>query len=455
MKNSSLKRGAGILLHPTSLPSGYIDIDAGRWLDFLKSAGFSVWQMLPLCLPNFGLSPYQCLSAFALNPEHISSIPAQDTRPELKTQFEEFKSVEAYWLKDFALFMALKTRFAGKPWYEWQAEYKNREPLALKQFAKDNAEVIENILWQQFYTNRQWQILKLKAHSLKIKFFGDMPIFVAHDSADVWANPEYFLLDENKMPTVIAGVPPDYFSKTGQRWGNPHYAWDKMRQNSFKWWRLRVKRLASLFDMLRIDHFRGLQAVWAINPKCETAVDGKWTETPGTELLATIKNMGLDIELVAEDLGIITDEVKKLRKDFNLPGMAVLQFGFEGGEDNPHNPGNIAADSVVYTGTHDNDTLAGWYAALGAEKKSAVMSELKVSDKNLVISKLKDIALAAKSSLVMFPLQDILELDSNSRMNTPGTTENNWQWRFDWSNLPDNLADKLSRKLIKFERYPL
>jgi len=448
----ALERSAGVLLHPTSLPSGSIDIDGDRWLNWLHAAGFSVWQMLPLCTPGFGLSPYQCLSAFALNPAHLAQIPPRSSCPKLAAPFAEFKIRQASWLKDFSLFMAIRHNFYSAPWYEWPKKYKNRDSKTLATFSTHNAELIEDISWQQFFTFRQWQLLKAKAHALAIKFFGDMPIFVAHDSADVWANPELFLLDENKMPKVVAGVPPDYFSTAGQRWGNPHYNWDKMRQNSFKWWLARIKHLSALFDILRIDHFRGLSEVWAIESNCETAVTGSWVEIPGRELLQAIQEMGGEIELVAEDLGIITEKVKRLRQDFCLPGMTVLQFGFEGGEDNPHHPHNLAQDMVVYTGTHDNDTLGGWYDSLSAKKKTQVDSELDADGKQAVLDKLKQIAFSSKSYRAILPLQDILDLPGSSRMNTPGTLENNWQWRFAWQDIPDELAAKLKTQLIKHGR---
>ncbi len=448
---SRTSRAAGVLLHPTSLPSGHLDVDASRWLEWLHQAGFSVWQMLPLGVPNEGLSPYQCQSAFALNPALLSIIP--DKAESIASLDNPMAAFEAYsrqhrdWLEDYALFVVLKRLHAQSHWNQWPDAHKFRDLDALAELRQQYSTELATIRWQQFYLHYYWATLLADAHDLGVRLFGDLPIFVAYDSADVWANPGLFLLDEALNPTTVAGVPPDYFSETGQRWGNPHYNWEAMQADGFRWWLARLGYLAELFDLVRIDHFRGLVSVWQIDPQCETAIDGHWQPTPGFELMHATQQMPWQLDLVAEDLGIITEAVNELRLAFDLPGMAVLQFGFSGSKDNPHHPNNITHDRIVYTGTHDNDTLLGWYHSLDETECQTLHQELGSIDQTSSINRLTQMALDSPANLALFPMQDLLKLDSNARMNTPGTTDNNWCWRFDWDQLAPDLAGHWHQQL--------
>lgn len=454
MKYTDIMQGetriGGVLLHPTSLPSGKLDEDAFRWLDFMAEAGLKLWQVLPLGVPQENLSPYQCYSAFAINPAlmEIESRP-----PSLATdeKFQNWYQQEHYWLDDYALFMALKQVFSSQAWYQWEAPYKERNAHILQVFKQQNIALINDILWQQYQLYTRWQEIHDDATKKGIYLFGDMPIFVAHDSADVWANQRCFLLDENGMPTVVAGVPPDYFSETGQRWGNPHYNWDRMQDNDFDWWLKRLQNHLQLFDLVRIDHFRGLEAVWVIDAKCETAVEGEWIKVAGDQLLQTLQqSISSDtgaIPVVAEDLGIITPEVTSLREKYHLPGMSVLQFSFDGFDDNPHKPKNINHDRIAYTGTHDNDTTEGWIQSLNTDTQHYIMQILNVDALEKVTDALIEMALASKAQLAVVPLQDFLHLDSDARMNIPGTMDDNWQWRFDWSQITNDMIIDIRKKI--------
>jgi 4-alpha-glucanotransferase len=445
MKDS---RRAGILLHPTSLPSGTLG-DAPRWLDFLQAAGVGVWQMLPLGRPLAGRSPYQCASAFAVDPALFPDLisVAVDT-----LQLRAWRAAQQHWIEDYALFMAIKAEQHGAAWTDWPAELRRHDPEALHRFAAEHAAAIEALVVEQYQAYSYWQSLHAGAVARGIRLFGDMPIFVAHDSADVWAHPEYFLLDDDGHPSVVAGVPPDYFSATGQRWGNPHYNWEAMNDGGFDWWRARLRNHFEWFDLVRIDHFRGLVAVWVIPASDDTAVNGHWQPVPGAALLqALLDEMG-SIPLVAEDLGVITPEVTALRRQFELPGMAVLQFAFDAHADNPHKPENVEADTVYYTGTHDNDTTVGWFATLPAEVEQQVMQQLGVDDPARVAETMQDIVLYSRAALAVLPLQDVLEFGSEARMNTPGTAYGNWSWRFQWDDLPADLAPRLRQKLYKAHR---
>ncbi len=439
-------RLAGVLLHPTSLPSGILDADVFKWLDFMSEAGLSVWQVLPLGVPQENLSPYQCYSAFALNPALLSSSDYEN--PDLNSDdFLDWLEKEKYWIHDYALFMSLKQTFNNQPWFDWPDEYRLHNPEALGDYKSANEHQISAIYWQQFCLYQRWNEIQEYAHSLNILLFGDMPIFIAHDSADIWMNPNSYLLDEKSQPTVVAGVPPDYFSETGQRWGNPHYNWDRMREKEFKWWLNRLRNHFRLFDLVRIDHFRGLEAVWVIPSNCETAVDGEWQKVPGAELLAHLKQEMGEIAIVAEDLGIITPEVNELRQKYHLPGMSVLQFSFDEFSDNPHKPENITYDRIAYTGTHDNDTTLGWFSSQNEETQHYIMEILDISDSEQVTDSLIDAALKSKSQLAIVPLQDLLHLDSESRMNIPGISDNNWTWKFKWDQISHDLANKTYHRL--------
>lgn len=446
-----MERAVGVLLHPTSLPSGVLDYQAWRFLDWMQRAKLSIWQMLPLTAPHDDLSPYQSLSAFALNPRLL---PKGWEKQLDKAEFETYKASPPHWLRDYSLFMVLREQFAHQSWANWPHEYRFRDPQALADFARTHALAIEHIEKQQFYLQRLWQTLKQDANAKGIRLFGDMPIFVAYDSVDVWANPQQFRLDENLNPTVVTGVPPDYFSETGQRWGNPHYDWQAMQADQFQWWTQRVESALHQFDLLRIDHFRGLEASWEIQADEPTAMNGEWVKTPGQQLLQVLQEKFPDLPLVAEDLGIITEEVVALKNAFNLPGMSVLQFGFNGLPDNPHAPDELVQNSVVYTGTHDNDTSVGWFNSLSADTQQWVLSQLN-SEAGDMPWPLIAIAMESVADNVVVPMQDWLGLDSAHRMNIPGTTENNWRWQFDWREVPDELEQKIAYWVEHTQRTPL
>jgi 4-alpha-glucanotransferase len=433
------RRSAGILLHVTSLPSGRLDDDAMRWLDFMASAGLGVWQVLPLVLPDSNGSPYQSASAFASDPRLLP----RDRHRINESDFAGYCGREAYWLDDFALFQVLKRRFEGKPWFAWPHAYRHRDDSTLKRVAGDDAVAIDAIKREQYRLDLAWGRIRRHAHERDIALFGDIPIFVAHDSADTWSRPENFLLDEEGHPIYVTGVPPDYFSETGQRWGNPHYRWDRMESDGFAWWLSRMQRQFDLFDIVRIDHFRGLVAVWMIEAGCDTAIDGYWQETPGEALLNTLKQDYPQLPIVAEDLGVITEEVRSLRRSFELPGMSVLQFAFDQFEDNPHKPVNITPDDVVYTGTHDNDTCVGWFGTLEAHEKAFVFDVLESEPRDDIAWLMIETAMQTEANLAIAPLQDFLGLGSSARMNTPGVAEGNWRWRFSWDMLPDDLPQRI------------
>lgn len=436
---------AGLLLHPTSLPSGTL-ADAERWLDFLQAAGFGVWQMLPLGIPLTGLSPYQCASAFAVNPGLFPAAPVD------MQGFADWRRRQAHWLEDFARFMVIKAEQGGASWTEWPAALRDRDAQTLAGFDAAHADKLEAVMVEQYGAAMQWRRIHAHAAAHGIQLFGDMPIFVAHDSADVWAQRGLFLLDDAGHPTVVTGVPPDYFSETGQRWGNPHYNWAAMQADGFAWWRARLATHFEWFDLVRIDHFRGLAAAWVIPAHETTAIHGEWVEAPGAALLQAIAEEMGELPLVAEDLGIITPEVTALRHQFGLPGMAVLQFAFDHHADNPHKPENVHPDTVYYTGTHDNDTTLGWWRALPGEARQEVMRQLNVDDPDTVPDVMIDTVLESRAALAILPLQDVLRLGSEARMNTPGTDNGNWTWRFAWDALPPNLASNLLEQLQKAHR---
>lgn len=481
----------GILLHISSLPSqsyiGDLGAEAFRFIDFLAEVGASVWQTLPINMPHADNSPYQCLSAHACNPDFISldalqqqgwlrkadlalalnskaallaqafdAFDAQAQAPDKKA-FKAFCKAQAYWLDDFALFLTLRKQFNQAGWNQWPDAYKNRDARTLKQARKTLAHDIVVTQFTQYIFFSQWLKLKQYAASKQVALFGDVPIFVAYDSADVWANPQLFKLDADKNQTVVAGVPPDYFSATGQRWGNPHYNWDAMAQDGYAWWVARMRTQHALFDIVRIDHFRGLEAAWEIPASEETAINGQWVLAPGDALLTAIQAALPNMALVAEDLGIITPEVDALRLKFNLPGMKILQFAFSGTEDNPYLPQNIEPNSVAYTGTHDNDTTLGWYNALDEQTHTHFNDYLRAfyaydHTPNLPVD-LMDIVLATPSKLAIIPMQDVLHLDGAHRMNTPGTIENNWRWRFTWVQLSPQLKQQLKEGAKQHGRY--
>ncbi|BAN70084.1 4-alpha-glucanotransferase [endosymbiont of unidentified scaly snail isolate Monju] len=435
---------AGILLHPTSLPSGRLDGDVERWLDCLCRAGARVWQMLPPGIPDTTGSPYQSCSAFAANPALLAPDP---TLPLAELTREDFVARERDWLIDFARFRVLKQRHDQRPWQDWAAPLRDREPAALARLDQEAQAEIDREIDCQHLPQRRWLAIRAECARRGLHLFGDLPLFVALDSAEVWAARELFLLDEHGQPIYVAGVPPDYFSEIGQRWGNPHYDWQAMQADGFRWWRRRLRRTLDWFDLVRLDHFRGLVASWMIPADSATAAEGFWQPVPGAALLEALHGEFPELPLVAEDLGIITPEVLTLRQRFELPGMAVLQFAFDGHEDNPHKPANIGPDTVVYTGTHDNDTVHGWFAAQDPATREFVYHLLGGQAEDDVADLLIQAALASRAWLAVLPLQDLLRMGSEARMNTPGTTEGNWRWRVTWEQIDPARLDWLRGRL--------
>jgi 4-alpha-glucanotransferase len=482
------QRRAGILLHPTSLPGGVgngdLGADAHRFVDFLAQAGFSVWQMLPLGPTHRDGSPYHSLSLHAGNPMLISldrlvewgwleadkpdsTANAIAYRLDRLTQahttfmqraseseiqaFETFINAQAHWLEDYALYRALRREFSGQAWFQWPAPLRDREPEALAAARARLIDEIAHVCFEQFVFERQWQTLRAHAHERDLLLFGDMPIFVAHDSVDVWAQRDYFMLDADGQPTVVAGVPPDYFSAQGQRWGNPLYRWKRMQTDGFRWWIARMTTEFRRFDLLRVDHFRGFEAYWEIPAADETAVNGRWVKAVGEALFEVLRSHFGTLPLVAEDLGLITPEVLALRDKYELPGMEILQFAFDSGADNPYLPHNHRKMGVVYTGTHDNDTTLGWFENLPAERQLRVVEYLGYPHEPMPWPLVRA-ALASASQLAIMPMQDILGLGRGQRMNTPGTAEGNWSWRFGWEQLLPDLPERLRRMARMYGR---
>ncbi|MFZ5595140.1 MAG: 4-alpha-glucanotransferase [Pseudomonadota bacterium] len=479
------RRRAGILLHPTSLPSGVLGPDAFRFIDFMLASGLSVWQTLPLGPTHDDGSPYQCLSVHAgdtrlislellaeqgwLSPEAALVDDAdmmiyrraqleearhgfaQYASAEERAEFAAFTVSQAHWLDDFALYQSLRREQGGYSWVDWPAPLRDRAPQALRDARTRLADAIEQARFEQFLFFRQWQSLKRHANARGILLFGDMPIFVAHDSADVWAHRDHFMLDEQGRTQVVAGVPPDYFSATGQRWGNPHYQWRHMQDDGFRWWMERMVTQLALFDLVRVDHFRGFDAYWEIPAHSHTAVDGRWVKAPGDELFDTLRKTFDPLPLVAEDLGIITPEVEALRKKYRLPGMKILQFAFEGGPGNPYLSHNHMPNGVVYTGTHDNNTTVGWFEDLPHAAQEHVLEYLG-HPREPMPWPLMRCAFASVARLAVIPMQDALALDGEHRMNLPGTTEGNWRWRFAWEQIPGDLSSRLRRMVEMYGR---
>ena len=427
------RRRAGVLLHPTSLPSGTLGADAVRFLDFLQGAGFSAWQMLPLGPAGPKGSPYSPDSAFAGNPRLI---PAELHNSEVDaSELAQFRAREAGWLEGYALFTAIRQTQGGSPWWQWPLPLRQRDPEALNEFALNHSAALGQCIRQQYLFNQAWLSLRSEAQRRGILLYGDLPMFVVADSADVWARPREFRLDSHGLATHVAGVPPDAFTELGQCWDNPVYDWEQMQASNFSWWRDRLAHECRRFDLLRWDHFRGLVATWEIPAlPGRTAVDGQWREVPGKALLQRMTMELGPLPLVAENLGIITTEVEALRHEFGLPGMHVLQFAFDGSEDNPHLPGNHEEQGVAYTGTHDNDTTLGWFASLSAETPKQVWDVLG-SPHHLMPDALVQAALDSICRLAIIPLQDLLRLGSGARMNKPGQAQGQWSWKFTWQRL--------------------
>jgi 4-alpha-glucanotransferase len=507
----SFPRSSGILLHPTSLPGCFAIGDLGpaafAFADFLAASGQSLWQVLPLGPTGYGDSPYACYSAFAGNtllispeklleqglitevdlPEITTTFSSRldfgaahktkgallakafanyqrTTDTEFRSEFETFAEQNASWLDDYAMFRALKDAHDGKPWYEWERSLVKRTPEALKRPRIELHDQIEAQKFAQFIFFRQW--LELKAHCNRrgIQFVGDVPIFVAHDSADVWTNPDQFKLNSDGSPVVVAGVPPDYFSKTGQYWGNPIFNWDRMLADGFKWWIDRVRATLQLVDIARIDHFRGFAACWEIPGGDKTAERGRWVEAPGRELFTTIREALGELPIIAEDLGVITPDVEKLRDDFGFPGMRILQFAFSSDTKNIDLPHNYHQNVVVYTGTHDNDTTVGWFNSVAGEGSTRTAEQIECERKFCMKYLRTDgkrihwdfihAVLASVANTAIVPLQDVLGLGSEARMNLPNSTSGNWLWRFNEEDLTDELASELREFTNLYGRMP-
>jgi 4-alpha-glucanotransferase len=501
----SFPRSSGILLHPTSLPGrfgiGDLGDEAYRFVDFLAASRQSLWQVLPLGPTGYGDSPYQCFSAFAgntllISPERLlqEGLLAQEdlaraphfpgervefgqlitfknallekaferfkrtTDKGLRASFEQFTHQASSWLEDYALFRALKDAQGGKAWNEWEPGLARRDASHLATARERLQEEIYAQKFYQFLFFKQWDALKDYCHERSIKIVGDIPIFVARDSADVWMHPDQFKLDEAGRPLVVAGVPPDYFSATGQLWGNPIYNWDRMLADGFSWWIERVRATLRIFDIVRVDHFRGFAASWEIPGKDKTAERGAWVEVPGRELFTAIREALGDLPIIAEDLGVITPDVETLRDHFRLPGMRILQFAFGSDTLNHDLPHNYIKNCVVYTGTHDNDTTVGWFTSRAGEGSTRDAEQIE-RERRFCLDYLNsdgreihwDFIRAVLSSVAdtaIIPLQDLLGVGNDARMNLPNSTSGNWSWRYKAGALTGELGERL-KKLVR------
>ena len=492
-------RSAGILLHPTSLPSqggiGDFGPEAYAFLDFLAVAKQGLWQILPLSPPGLGNSPYSAISAFAGSPllvslerlaergwiaqDRMKKLPANNGRidfDEVKATklpllreaaqkfleagngdrrgFENFKRENAWWLEDFVLFEVMRDVYKGATWNTWPKELARRQPEGLHKFGVQYQRQLEVERVVQFAFFEQWRALRRYCEQRAIKIIGDVAIFVNFDSADVWRHPELFYLDQNLDPTVVAGVPPDAFSATGQRWGNPLYRWDVCKARNYEWWVQRMSWALKTCDIVRLDHFRGFESYWSIPASEPTAVKGQWVKGPGDDLFHVLRTRLGDLPFIAEDLGLITEEVHALRERLGIPGMKVLQFGFDNPGAHIYLPHNFEPNCVVYTGTHDNDTTVGWWksAATDQEKRFAAAYIGEATDG--IHWAFIRAAYASVANLAVAPLQDVLGLDSDSRMNTPSRSDGNWGWRFEPGALTSALAEKLAALSIVSDRAP-
>jgi 4-alpha-glucanotransferase len=418
------RRRAGVLLHLGSL-EGALGSGGRAFIDWLADAGFSVWQILPLGPTGPDGSPYWVRSDFAGNPDFLDRTELPQFRP---AEYAAFVSEAEHWLDDYALFEVLSGAHSGAVWWTWPADVRDRVDSALARVTHDLAAELQRAKREQFDFLVQWRRLREHARRRGVRILGDLPFYVAPHSAETWARREQFQLDAAGRPTAVAGVPPDYFSETGQLWGNPLYDWQAMRRDNFAYWRERVLQQLERVDLLRIDHFRALAAHWAVPAGAPDARGGRWHLTPGEDLLRLLMDELGDLPIVAEDLGLITEDVVALRKGFGLPGMRVLQFAFSGESDNPHLPHMHEHDSVVYTGTHDNDTTLGWYRSLDEETRRRVDSMLRVAPGSMPEALIRE-ALGSVGQLAIIPAQDLLGLGSEARLNTPGTVRDNWRWR--------------------------
>ena len=494
------ERSSGILFHPTSLPGKYgigtLGKEAYAFIDFLKKSKQKLWQIFPLGPTGYGDSPYQSFSSFAGNPylidfdllieahllseEDLKDIFFGDNEEyidygaiynqkypllrkayenfkssdnnEMKGSLENFKRENSSWLNDYSLYISLKNHFNGLPWNEWAQDIKNREDGAMHHYRSELADDIEYHNFIQFLFFKQWGDVKRYANENGIKIIGDIPIFVAADSSDAWANPEIFLFDEERKPVKVAGVPPDYFSATGQLWGNPLYNWQKLKETNYSWWVERVRANLSTCDIIRIDHFRGFEAYWAVPYGDDTAINGQWEPGPGIDLFNAIKSQLGELPIIAEDLGLMTQGVIDLREATGFPGMKILGFAFDSGEENDYLPHTYTKNCVVYTGTHDNDTLIGWFQKAKEEDRQFARDYLNSrSDDEIHWDAIRG-AWSSVASMAISPVQDFLGLGSEARINTPGVAAGNWQWRLRHGVLTDELAERIAKLTRVYSR---
>ncbi|MEE1314262.1 MAG: 4-alpha-glucanotransferase [Faecalimonas sp.] len=493
MTKKKLPRVSGILLHPTSLPSAYgigdLGPEAYAFIDFLEKAGQHLWQTLPLTPTGFGDSPYQSFSAFAGQPLIISPellveqgllrteelydcprgdgravdygtiIPwkthilrlafarfAEVTDKELLKEYKKFRKENDAWLEDYALYMSCKDKHEGRCWLDWEKEYRQPNKVTKAKLLEEFAQEMEYYYFVQFIFNKQWTELRAYANEKDIKIIGDIPLFMSLDSADVWANQSLFQLDSKGYPLAVAGVPPDYFSATGQLWGNPLYDWKAHKKTGYAWWIARIRKQLELADYVRIDHFRGLDEYWAVPAEDETAENGAWEDGPKDDLfLAIAKELGEDLPIIAEDLGTITQEVRDLRDRFGLPGMKILQFAFEATDESSFLPHQFqTTNCVCYTGTHDNNTTKGWYANAPEYARDKVRCYMNTDGGNVHWDFLRT-CFGTVAAYAVVPLQDVLGIGEEGRMNTPGVAAQNWAWRYEKELLSDGLAEGLLR----------
>lgn len=492
-------RQSGILLHPTSLPSrwgiGDMGAAAYQFIDLLLHTHQKIWQVLPLGPTGYGDSPYQCFSAFAgnpllispdlllgeglLHPDDVADYPHySDTLIDygavisgkttlLQRSFARFRNApaaahndfaafcgaESGWLGNFALFMALKAHNGGVVWSSWPAPLATREAVALAEASRELQAEVSFYAYCQWLFFRQWRALRSYANSRGVTIIGDAPIFVAYDSADVWSAPELFYLDEAGLPTVVAGVPPDYFSEDGQRWGNPLYRWDAHKAQNYSWWIARIKANIALYDLVRLDHFRGFAAYWEVPASEPTARVGQWVTGPGSDLFDALQRALGPLPIVAEDLGLITADVMTLRDRYNLPGMKILQFGFHGDPKEAFLPHNYIPNCVVYTGTHDNDTTVGWYHSAPSHEQEYMCYYAGVTSQTVEPAwDLLRLAWSSVANTAIVPLQDLLSLPTEARMNYPGRLGGNWGWRFRFTDIPDAVLERLQIATVRFNR---
>ncbi len=498
-----IERSFGVLVHPTSFPGpwgiGVLGEHALGFLDWLAAAGGRFWQVLPLGPTGYGDSPYQAVSSFAGNPylidpeelfergwlaeRELPSFPAdwvdygriyrfkwqllrrafsgfsERAGQQDLDELAAFRQAERFWIEDYSLYKALKAACRQRSWVEWPEALKNRESEEIEQARAKYAEDVDFHAWTQWMFHRQWERVRAHGAGLGIRIIGDIPIFVAHDSPEVWAHPEQFFLNDEGLPAVVAGVPPDYFSETGQLWGNPLYRWEVHQADGFGWWIERLRTVLKTCDLVRIDHFRGFEAYWEVQAGAETAIRGRWVTAPGRELFGAVRAALGDAPIIAEDLGVITPEVEALRDEFGFPGMKVLQFAFDGDENNDFLPHRLPehGNFLVYPGTHDNETSLGWYRNLGPELRAYVRDyllsyDLPFEPDTAVPWSLIHLAMHSPARLAVIVLQDVLSLGNEARMNTPSVARGNWTWRFSRRDLTPDLADRLHRLADRMRR---